>query len=198
MPEDGIVTAPCAFGRLRPRSLCRRWIPCKVSRDRQRLGAYMKRALRIALATFGMAVVATRSVAYETHHWHGPAMYAVLRHGEQAFELRRGQNKLDEPTSITCHSSLGCLISFAANVLINSESFPSCVEGLVDGREARPRCPFGLGPTGYIPSRQSAFVLPGKHVIQTVVDVDGAGGAGRKVYTWEVDYTIYEKLPPRN
>jgi hypothetical protein len=149
----------------------------------------MTRALQILLATVGTAIVADKAAANDPHHWHGQNMEVVLRHGERTLDLGVGDNKLDEPKTIRCRSSAGCLISFAANVLVESDS-PVYVCSFVDDHQASPACGVGVAIIGFLPSRQSALVPQGDHVIRTTINSCCGGGF---VVNWEVDYMIFQK-----
>lgn len=124
-------------------------------------------------------------------------MYVVLRHSAKSFVPVAGINKLDEPREITCRSPAGCLLSIEASVLVSIGRNRLCVYSLLDDHKVKPPCllPQQIS-SGYLSPRQSTTLAQGKHVVRTVVSADGAGAA--KVFSWEIDYTIYEKSQHQN
>jgi len=148
----------------------------------------MKHLFKTALV-LGTVLLAVEATANDTIHWEGPGMQVVLRHGERMLDLSVGDNKLDEPKTISCRSSTGSVISFAANVFVESEN-PVYVCSFVDDHQASPACGIGIATIGFLPSRQSALVPQGDHVIRTIINACCGGGF---VVNWEVDYMIFQK-----
>jgi len=147
------------------------------------------RRILLATAVTGVALHSAAKGTEDPSRLHHRGMSVILHNGHKQFDTVAGDTPLDPPKTFVCESAGGCLISFNSRASANNNAVTAlAICSQVDGHDAQPGC----APTWDAPwdNLQSVKVGQGSHTVQTVIrDVNGGG----TVYSWEADYTIYEK-----
>lgn len=94
-----------------------------------------------------------------------------------------GYVQLDAPTSLSCHSSKGCLLIVDAMVQ-NYQGAAIC--SILDGKYLFPR---PIPDSGQVGMLQSGTMSAGKHSVQTVIYLPSPN---TELNGWQVDYTLYD------
>jgi hypothetical protein len=107
-------------------------------------------------------------------------------------QWQNGPNALDVPRKFRCRSVNGCVVMFSAMVVLFVDGdYAIC--GFVDAHSASPSCGNQSPEVQPAFSRQRRIVSQGIHTVYTQVLVTDS--SQQEVFSWETDYTIYERGP---
>ncbi|MBV8978698.1 MAG: hypothetical protein JO261_11735 [Alphaproteobacteria bacterium] len=148
-----------------------------------------------ALCVTFCADVALSGTGAEPLRWHGNGLEVLTHISDKPMQIFTGTNPLNKARDFTCRSAKGCFvvasISETTSFPEGNENFSTCT--YIDGQ------PAGFAPAcdsdypnyfGQVLKRQVSVVGTGDHTIQSVLVSNEDGGTA---FSWEVDYSIYEK-----